>query len=92
MPLLSPTTFFVLVTTLISCLQIFDVPYALGWSPGNQAGPAYSTLTNVGQLYREGFINNSTGYASALAWILTIIILIITIIQFRASARWVNYE
>ena len=91
-PLLSPTTFFVLVTTLISCLQVFDVPYALGWSRGNQAGPGDSMLTNVAQLYREGFINNSTGYASALAWILTTIILIITVIQFRASARWVNYE
>ena len=91
-PLLSPTTFFVMVTTLISCLQVFDVPYALGWTRGNQAGPADSMLTNVAHLYREAFINNSTGYASSLAWILTIIILIITIVQFRASARWVNYD
>jgi multiple sugar transport system permease protein len=91
-PLLSPTTFFVLVTTLISCLQVFDVPYALGWTRGNQAGPADSMLTNVLHLYREAFINNSTGYASALAWILTLIILIITVIQFRVSKRWVNYE
>jgi multiple sugar transport system permease protein len=91
-PLLSPTTFFVLVTTLISCLQVFDVPYALGWTRGNQAGPADSMLTNVLHLYREAFINNSTGYASALAWILTLIILIITIIQFRVAKRWVNYE
>ena len=91
-PMLSPTTFFVVVTTLISCLQVFDVPYALGWTRGNQAGPADSMLTNVLHLYREAFINNSTGYASALAWILTIIILIITVIQFRVSQRWVNYE
>ena len=91
-PLLSPTTFFVVVTTLISCLQVFDVPYALGWTRGNQAGPADSMLTNVLHLYREAFINNSTGYASALAWILTIIILIITVVQFRVSKRWVNYE
>jgi multiple sugar transport system permease protein len=91
-PMLSPTTFFVVVTTLISCLQVFDVPYALGWTRGNQAGPADSMLTNVLHLYREAFINNSTGYASALAWILTIIILIITAIQFRVSQRWVNYE
>jgi multiple sugar transport system permease protein len=91
-PMLSPTIFFVLVTTLISCLQVFDVPYALGWTRGNQAGPADSMLTNVLHLYREGFINNSTGYASSLAWILTMLILLITIIQFRVSKRWVNYE
>jgi multiple sugar transport system permease protein len=91
-PLISPTIFFVLVTTLISCLQVFDVPYALGWTRGNQAGPADSMLTNVAQLYREGFLNNSSGYASSLAWILTTIILIITVIQFRVSRRWVNYE
>jgi len=91
-PMLSPTTFFIVVTTLISCLQVFDVPYALGWTRGNQAGPADSMLTNVLQLYREAFINNSTGYSSALAWLLTIIILIITVVQFRVSQRWVNYD
>jgi multiple sugar transport system permease protein len=91
-PLLSPTTFFVVTTTLIGCLQMFDVPYALGWTRGNQAGPADSMLTTVTHLYREGFINNSTGYSSALAWILTLIIFIITVIQFRVSNRWVNYE
>ena len=91
-PMLSPTIFFVVVTTLIGCLQVFDVPYALGWTRGNQAGPADSMLTNVLQLYREAFINNSTGYASSLAWILTIIILIITAVQFRISRRWVNYD
>jgi multiple sugar transport system permease protein len=91
-PLLSPTTFFVVVTTLISCLQVFDVPYALGWSRGNLAGPADSMLTNVAHLYREGFINNASGYSSALAWILTLIIFVITVIQFRVSNRWVNYE
>ncbi len=91
-PLLSPTTFFVIITTLISCLQVFDVPYALGWTRGNQAGPADSMLTTVAHLYREGFINNSTSYSSALAWILTLIIFAITVIQFRVSNRWVNYE
>ena len=91
-PLLSPTTFFVIITTLISCLQVFDVPYALRWTRGNQAGPADSMLTTVAHLYREGFINNSTSYSSALAWILTLIIFAITVIQFRVSNRWVNYE
>lgn len=91
-PLMSPTLFFVSVTTLIGCLQAFDVPYALGWTRGNQAGPADSMLTNVAHLYREGFLNNSSGYSSSLAWILTAIILGITFIQFRVSSRWVNYD
>ena len=92
MPMLSPTTFFVLVTTLINCLQVFDIPYALGWTRSNTAGPANSMLTNSLHLYREGFINSQMGYASALAWVLFAIIMVITFIQFRMSNRWVNYE
>lgn len=91
-PLLSPTTFFVLVTTLINCLQIFDVPFALGWTRSNTAGPADSVLTVVINLYREGFISFRMGYASSMAWVLTIMILVITWVQFRVSNRWVNYE
>ena len=92
MPMLSPTTFFVLVTTLINCLQVFDIPYALGWTRSNTAGPANSMLTNSLHLYREGFINSQMGYASALAWVLFAIIMVITFVQFRMSNRWVNYE
>jgi multiple sugar transport system permease protein len=92
LPMLTPTTFFVLVTTLITCLQIFDVPYALGWTRSNTAGPADSMLTVVVNLYREGFISFRMGYASSIAWVLTIMILIITWVQFRMSDRWVNYE
>ncbi len=92
MPMLSPTTFFVLVTTLINCLQVFDIPYALGWTRSNTAGPANSMLTNSLHLYREGFINSQMGYASALAWVLFAIIMVITFLQFKMSNRWVNYE
>ncbi len=92
LPMLSPTTFFVLVTTLINCLQVFDVPFALGWTRGNTAGPADSMLTNVVLLYREGFIKQNMGYASALAWVLFVMIMAITFVQFRMSNRWVNYE
>lgn len=91
-PMLSPTTFFVLVTTLINCLQIFDVPFALGWTRSNTAGPADSMLSVVVHLYREGFITFRMGYASSLAWVLTLMILLITFVQFRMSNRWVNYE
>jgi multiple sugar transport system permease protein len=92
LPMLSPTTFFVLVTTLINCLQIFDVPVALGLTRGNTVGPADSMLTVVPLLYREAFLNTRMGYASALAWILFLIIMVISFVQFRVSDRWVNYE
>lgn len=91
-PMLSPTTFFILVTTLINCLQVFDVPYALGWTRSNTAGPADSMLTVVIHLYREGFIKFNMGYASAIAWVLFVMIMVITFVQFRMSNRWVNYE
>ncbi|MCU0494057.1 MAG: sugar ABC transporter permease [Chloroflexaceae bacterium] len=92
LPMLSPTTFFVLVTTLINCLQVFDVPFALGWTRSNTAGPADSMLTVVILLYREGFISFRMGYASAIAWVLFLMIMVITFIQFRVSNRWVNYD
>lgn len=92
LPMLSPTTFFVLVTTLINCLQVFDVPIALGLTRSQTVGPADSMLTVVPLLWREAFIGSRQGYASALAWILFLIIMAITVVQFRASNRWVNYD
>lgn len=91
-PMLSPTTFFILITTLINCLQIFDVPYALGYGRSTTIGPADSMLTVVPLLYREGFISDHMGYASSLAWVLFLMIMAITFMQFRLSNRWVNYE
>ncbi|HNP69504.1 MAG TPA: sugar ABC transporter permease [Kouleothrix sp.] len=91
-PMLSPTTFFILITTLINCLQVFDVPYALGYGRSTTIGPADSMLTVVPLLYREGFILDHMGYSSSLAWVLFIMIMAITFLQFRISNRWVNYE
>jgi len=91
-PMLSSTTFFILVTTLINCLQIFDIPYALGANRSGTIGPADSMLTVVSYLYRKGFNEFEMGYASSLAWILFVMIMAITFVQFRMSNRWVNYE
>lgn len=92
LPMLSPTTFFIVVTTLINTLQEFPVPYALGATRSGAAGPADSMLTIVFYLYQQGFNSFRMGYASAIAWILFAMIMVITIIQFRASNRWVHYE
>lgn len=91
-PMLSPTSFFILVTTLINILQVFGEPYALGVTRNGSAGPADSMLTIVFYLYRKGFNLFQMGYASAVAWILCAMIMLITIVQFRVSKHWVHYE
>ncbi len=86
LPMLAPTTFFVVTTTTIQAMQIFDHVFILINPP---AGPNNSTLTMVLYLYQKGFQRFEQGYASAIAWVLFIIIFGITLIQFqrqRASA------
>lgn len=84
LPLLSPTTFFVLVTSFIGAFQGFDQFYLL-----TNGGPAFSTTTLVLYIYNNGFGYFKMGYAAALAVALFVIILIITLIQWRVSKNWV---
>jgi multiple sugar transport system permease protein len=86
-PLLSPTIFFILVTNIISSLQIFSEPFIM-----TQGGPANSTLTIVYYLYQKGFQRFQMGYGAALAWIVFALIFLVTIIQFRISKHWVFEE
>ncbi|MEO6651857.1 MAG: sugar ABC transporter permease [Ilumatobacteraceae bacterium] len=80
-PQLRNTTFYVLITTSIMALQLFDIVWILSRpAPG---GPNNATLTPVLTLYQEAFANNSQGYASALAWVLFIVIFGFTSVQFR---------
>ncbi len=86
-PLLTPTAFFLLVTSLINAFQVFDAIYLmLGDNPGNSA-----TTYNF-YVWQEFFRYNTLGYASALAWVLFAIIGVITFLQFRFLNRRVNYE
>lgn len=81
LPLLAPTTFFVLTTTLIRAMQVFEEIFILmGQYP---AGPGNSTLTMVLYLYQKGFQRFEQGYASAIAWVLFALIFGITLIQFQ---------
>jgi ABC-type sugar transport system permease subunit len=80
-PQLRNTTFYVLITTSILALQLFDIVWIL--SRPEPGGPNNATTTPVLALYEEAFTNNSQGYASALAWILFIIIFGFTFFQFR---------
>ena len=85
-PLVSPTTFLLLITGIISSFKVFDLIIVL-----TGGGPANSTLTPVVYLYQQAFIELKTGYASAISLIMFIIILIITYIQFIVQKKWVNY-
>ncbi|GEM_PF-32015 len=79
LPMLAPTTFFVLITTIVTGLQVFNEPYTLF---PLQPIPIDAT-TSVYYLYRRGFFFFEFGYASSIAWILFLIIFSITLIQFR---------
>lgn len=88
LPMISPTIFFNLVMGIIGSFQVFTASYIM--TPGG--GPGYSTLFYVLYLYQKAFKYLQMGYASALAWILFAVILTLTLIVFRTSARWVYYE
>ncbi|MBS4195918.1 sugar ABC transporter permease [Bacillus sp. FJAT-49870] len=85
-PLVSPTTFLLLVTGVISSFKVFDLIIVL-----TGGGPANSTITPVVYLYQQAFLELKTGYASAIALVMFIIILAITYIQFLGQKKWVNY-
>ena len=87
LPLITPAIFFAVVLTLISSFQVFTQAYVLtGGGPGN------ATTTMVVYLYEQGFQFFNLGLASAIAWVLFLIILVITIVQFAGQRRWVNYD
>lgn len=83
LPLLRPTTFYVLVTTSVLALQLFDIVWVLTPPPGG--GPDNATMTPVLYLYRTSFQESRPGYASAVAWVLFLLIFTFTFLQFRAE-------
>jgi multiple sugar transport system permease protein len=87
LPMMSSTIFFTLVIGLIGSFQVFTQSYVM-----TRGGPNFATYFYVLNLYMEAFQNFRMGYASALAWFLFIIVLIMTLIQFRLAGRWVYYE
>lgn len=91
LPMLSPTTFLIMVLAVINSFQIFDQVYVmtLRTVPGGVGGSA-STLAYY--LYRRAFTNSEFGYASAVALALFMIILVVTIFQLTIQRYWVYYE
>lgn len=88
LPMLSPTTFFVIITTVITGLQVFNEPYAL---IAARPMPTAAT-TAVYYLYNRGFFRFEFGYASSVAWVLFALIFVVTLVQFRISRSNKAYE
>ncbi|WP_213809547.1 carbohydrate ABC transporter permease [Jeotgalicoccus sp. WY2] len=86
-PMLSPTLFFVLVVTIINAFQTFGQIDIL-----TKGGPQYETNLIVYSIYREAFVNRQFGPASAQAVVLFVIILIMTVVQFKFAERKVHYQ
>lgn len=87
LPLLTPTIFFTTVISVINSFQVFDITFVL-----TGGGPGKDSYTMVYLLYHQGFEQAQFGNASATAVILFVIILALTLLQFRLQRRWVNYE
>ncbi|MGG3308602.1 MULTISPECIES: carbohydrate ABC transporter permease [Paenibacillus] len=86
LPLLSPTSFFLLVTGVISTFKVFDIIAVM-----TQGGPIGSTTMMVWYLYDTAFINLKVGYASSIAAVLFGFVMLITLGQWAAQKKWVNY-
>jgi len=89
LPLLTPMVFFNLVMTIINAFQAFTSSYIISQGSG---GPMDSTMFYTLYLYIKGFRQFAMGYASAMAWVLLIIIAVVTAIMFAAANRWVYYD
>ena len=86
-PQLTPYIFFNLVMGLIGTFQVFGQAFIM-----TQGGPVNSTLFYAYHLFNNAFRYGHMGYASAMAWVLFAVVLVLTIIQFRLARRWVHYE
>jgi multiple sugar transport system permease protein len=86
-PMLSPVIFYVMVISIIGSFQIFDNVYVM-----TRGGPGDATRVLVYHLYQNAFEYQKMGYSSALAWILFLIIMGLTFLQFRFGRSWVYYE
>lgn len=86
-PMISPILLFNLVTGFIGAMQAFTNAYVM-----TSGGPHYATMFYVLYLYRSAFVDFRMGYASALAWLLFVIIMLLTLAILRSSSLWVYYE
>ncbi len=89
-PLVSPVTLFMLITGIIDAFQIFTPVYVV--NQGTSGAPQGSLLFYTLYLFANAFNYMKMGYASAMAWILFLIIILITIVMLRTSTYWTHYD
>jgi multiple sugar transport system permease protein len=89
LPLLSPTMFFVLITLLINYFQMFEQVWLM---PMRDSAADRQVEVIVTEVVKNAFSYNRMGYASAMSWVLFVLIFLITFIQLRVQKRWVYYE
>jgi multiple sugar transport system permease protein len=87
LPLLSPTTFFALIISLINSFQVFDQVWIM-----TAGGPAGATTVLVEQIVKNAFSYSNMGYASAISWVLFVLVFAVTLFQTRMQRRWVSYD
>jgi multiple sugar transport system permease protein len=88
-PMMTPVIFYELVLSLIATFQYFTEAYV---ASGGSGGPARSTLFYNLYLYQNAFKYFDMGYASTMAWLLFVVVLVLTLLVFRSSQYWVYYE
>jgi multiple sugar transport system permease protein len=86
LPMLSPTILLNMIMATIGAFQVFAAAYIL-----TGGGPARSTMFYALYLFNRAFVFFNMGYASAMAWLLFLIILLLTVLQLRYAKRWVHY-
>ncbi len=94
-PLITPVIFFNVILGIIFSFQVFDIAYVVSTAgtPGaRMGGPGEATYFYALHIYQKAFRDFDFGYSAALAWILFLILIVFTQVQFRAAARWVHYE
>ncbi|MCC6804445.1 MAG: sugar ABC transporter permease [Anaerolineae bacterium] len=89
LPLLTPTMFFIVIILLINSFQVFDQFWLM---PMRESAAARQIQVIVTDVVRNAFSYNRMGYASAMSWVLFVLIFIVTFVQFRLQKRWVHYE
>lgn len=86
-PLLTPSLFFLSITQFISSFQVFGIIYVM-----TSGGPANSTEVYIHNLYKNAFQFSRMGYASAMAWLLFLVIAVVSVAQWKLQKYWVHYD
>ena len=92
LPMISGSIFFIVITHTISALQMFDQAYTMFYGPQQKETASDESLVYMVYLFQQAFQFFKMGFASAMAWLLFVIILVITAIQVRVGNRFVYYE